>query len=440
VFCQTNPNSTIVVILPESLPNEVNAAFLCGSYAILGLNVDASEVYYSLTSNTKNCYIPFKDAGFGTFTINLHDCLRSLQRAKAENLLNFASFDVHEYQYYERVENGDLNWIIPGKMLAFKTPEDHVRDVYQKPPETYFDYFREHNVKLVVRLNYKTYDRRKFLENGFDHQDLYFEDGSSPSLEIMHKFLEMCEKTNGAIAVHCKAGLGRTGTLIACYLIKHFNFDSREAIAWTRICRPGSVIGLQQSFLEQHERLLSCMNKKSVTTTNKLRRKSNDDCLRCPESSENLLNVQYDENKWSSVKPTSASNGLDEKNGDQMRKITSEVQQIVIDDYSNEDEKHMTQGDLLNLKKVHRMLKASENAETKRVTRSQTRLEQNQNQPPTQSNSTRVRLSTDKYLKKKIATLVEKIKEAGDLDSSDSKGLANKRYRPFRFNFSFIKI
>ena len=50
-----------------------------------------------------------------------------------------------------------------------------------------------------------------------------------------------------------KAGLGRTGTLIALYLMKHKAFTARESIAWLRICRPGSVIGPQQSYLVSQE-------------------------------------------------------------------------------------------------------------------------------------------------------------------------------------------
>ena len=46
------------------------------------------------------------------------------------------------------------------------------------------------------------------------------------------------------------AGLGRTGTLIALYMMKHYKFTAAESIAWIRICRPGSVIGPQQNFLE----------------------------------------------------------------------------------------------------------------------------------------------------------------------------------------------
>ena len=69
---------------------------------------------------------------------------------------------------------------------------------------------------------------------------------------------------------HCiffVAGLGRTGTLIACYIMKHYKFTAGEAIAWIRICRPGSVIGPQQDFLVElvtalsyHESMCVCVS------------------------------------------------------------------------------------------------------------------------------------------------------------------------------------
>ena len=83
------------------------------------------------------------------------------------------------------------------------------------------------------------------------HHDLFFVDGSTPNDSIVRRFLEICENCNGAIAVHCKAGLGRTGTLIACYIMKHYKLTASESISWLRICRPGSVIGPQQNFLEE---------------------------------------------------------------------------------------------------------------------------------------------------------------------------------------------
>lgn len=49
--------------------------------------------------------------------------------------------------------------------------------------------------------------------------------------------------------MQCKAGLGRTGTLIGAYLIWKYGFTANEAIAFMRIVRPGSVVGPQQQYL-----------------------------------------------------------------------------------------------------------------------------------------------------------------------------------------------
>lgn len=104
---------------------------------------------------------------------------------------------------------------------------------------------------MVVRLNNPQYDRQRFIKKGINHVDLFFKDGTVPPDDITDKFLDIVEKEKGGIAVHCKAGLGRTGCLIGLYAMKHYGFPPAAFTGWIRIARPGSILGPQQQYLIQ---------------------------------------------------------------------------------------------------------------------------------------------------------------------------------------------
>lgn len=65
----------------------------------------------------------------------------------------------------------------------------------------------------------------------------------------MEKFISLTEAEDGVVAVHCKAGLGRTGCLIGAYAMKHYNFEPKAFTGWIRVVRPGSILGPQQHWM-----------------------------------------------------------------------------------------------------------------------------------------------------------------------------------------------
>lgn len=77
----------------------------------------------------------------------------------------------------------------------------------------------------MVRLNRKLYDSKRFEDAGFEHHDLFFLDGTTPSDIITRRFLHVCESTEGAVAVHCK---GRSG--LVCVLIFQIQLKEEENI------------------------------------------------------------------------------------------------------------------------------------------------------------------------------------------------------------------
>lgn len=107
----------------------------------------------------------------------------------------------------------------------------------------------EYVIRAAAQLIFRPRDL--FFFDGF-----VFVDGSTPSDAIVREFIDICEKATGSIAVHCKAGLGRTGSLIGCYIMKHYRFTAAETIAWIRIARPGSVIGYQQHWLVEQQQAM----------------------------------------------------------------------------------------------------------------------------------------------------------------------------------------
>jgi atypical dual specificity phosphatase len=70
------------------------------------------------------------------------------------------------------------------------------------------------------------------------------EDFSAPDMEQIDQAVEFIQnriENNEPVMVHCAAGIGRTGTILACYLVKYQKISAKDAIQKVRKERPGSI-------------------------------------------------------------------------------------------------------------------------------------------------------------------------------------------------------
>jgi len=130
--------------------------------------------------------------------------------------------------------------------------------------QRFIDLWKAEGVKNVVRACEPTYDAAQLEAAGITLHEMEYSDGSSPTNEMIDKWLQLVEKVfpkrghappevGTAIAVHCVAGLGRAPLFVVIAFVER-GMKNLEAVDFVRSKRRGSVNAKQLEFVRGYQR------------------------------------------------------------------------------------------------------------------------------------------------------------------------------------------
>ena len=131
----------------------------------------------------------------------------------------------------------NFSWIIEEKLAGSAIPTSKEE----------IDWLKQEGVKSIVTIREEPLEDEWIKDVNYLH--VHSNDMGIPefsdlvnSVDFIHQRITNDEP----VMVHCLAGLGRTGTILACYLIKYENTSADDAIQKVRNERHGSIQSFSQ--------------------------------------------------------------------------------------------------------------------------------------------------------------------------------------------------
>ena len=126
-----------------------------------------------------------------------------------------------------------FHWIIPDRVLASRYP-DTIDDLAT---------LRNCGVRVIINLTERRHNADALRSLEMSEVHLPVPDFTAPpplTLDAAIASITAAHAQDQAVAIHCMGGLGRTGTVVAAWLVTQ-RLDSDAAIERVRTVRPGSI-------------------------------------------------------------------------------------------------------------------------------------------------------------------------------------------------------
>lgn len=144
-----------------------------------------------------------------------------------------------------------FQWIIPGMLAGCPEPGISATADYD------LDLLSSVGITTLITLTERDVDQHALQRHGLKNLHLPVFDREAPSVPQVHMLLTRMQRLLAAgevLAVHCKAGLGRTGTVLAAWMIREGGLTAAVAIERLRRVEPRYIQSdAQEQFLHKYE-------------------------------------------------------------------------------------------------------------------------------------------------------------------------------------------